>query len=151
NPVPSPGLDVDVLGNTLGLVGTIQLGRYGPYLGGSFAVTALAKSVTAANLEFPLERAGLGDLVAQPPALGWRLPHVDVVTSDSLFIPTGRFLFGRRGNLSAGQFTHLFSAGGAVYFDRGHTVFLSALASYELNQRKIDLDVTRGDAVQIQG
>ena len=38
-----------------------------------------------------------------------------------------------------------------MYFDRSRSVFLSALASYNLNGRKRDVDITRGDILMIQG
>jgi hypothetical protein len=38
-----------------------------------------------------------------------------------------------------------------VYFDRAKTWHISELASYDLNQRKQGIDLTRGDTVQVQG
>ena len=41
--------------------------------------------------------------------------------------------------------------GGTFFFDDERALRLSALASYNLYHRKLGLDVTRGDSVQIQG
>jgi len=43
------------------------------------------------------------------------------------------------------------SAGGTISADRNRTSFLTALASYDLNLRKRDVDITRGDTLQVQG
>ena len=41
--------------------------------------------------------------------------------------------------------------GETLYFDSGRTWQFSALASLSLNQKKLGIDITRGDTVQIQG
>ena len=38
-----------------------------------------------------------------------------------------------------------------MYFDRAKTWHISGLASYDLNQRKRGIDLTRGDTIQFQG
>ena len=43
------------------------------------------------------------------------------------------------------------SLGGIVYFDRAKRWSVSALTSFDLNQRKEGIDITRGDTFQFQG
>jgi hypothetical protein len=100
--------------------------------------------------ELGVDRLGLGDIYIQPFRLGWRKQRFDLVTSYSVYLPTGRSPLAGGKGVSSGQSTHEFSGGGSVYFkDRSH--FLTALASYQLNTRQRGIDITRGDSVQIQG
>ena len=56
-----------------------------------------------------------------------------------------------RQGLAQPQWVHQVLAGGTVFFDDERSFRLSALTSYNLYERKLNVDVTRGDAVQIQG
>jgi hypothetical protein len=100
--------------------------------------------------EIGVDRFGLADPYIQPLRLGWRKPLFDLVTSYSIYLPTGRSALAGGNGVTSGQITNEFSGGGSIYFkDRSH--FLTALASYQLNSRKRGIDITRGDLVQIQG
>jgi hypothetical protein len=100
--------------------------------------------------EIGVDRLGLGDFYIEPFRLGWRKRRFDLVTSYSIYLPTGRSPLAGGKGISSGQVTHEFSSGGSVYFkDRSH--FMTALASYQLNTRQRGIDITRGDSVQIQG
>lgn len=98
-----------------------------------------------------IDRFGLGDVYAQPLQLGWRLPNLDVVTGYGVYLPTGRYEPRGGSGVGRGHVTHQMFVGGTVYFDSARTWHLSALASYDLNERKRGIDITRGDTVQIQG
>jgi hypothetical protein len=100
--------------------------------------------------ELGIDRLGLGDIYIQPFRLGWRKQRFDLVTSYSIYLPTGRSPLAGGKGVSSGQITQEFSSGGSVYFkDRSH--FMTALASYQLIARQRGIDITRGDSVQIQG
>jgi hypothetical protein len=100
--------------------------------------------------EIGVDRLGLGDFYIQPFRLGWRKRRSDLVTSYSIYLPTGRSPLAGGKGVSSGQITHEFSSGGSVYFkDRSH--YLTTLATYQLNMRQRGIDITRGDSVQIQG
>jgi hypothetical protein len=100
--------------------------------------------------EIGVDRLGLGDFYIQPFRLGWRKRRSDLVTSYSIYLPTGRSPLAGGKGVSSGQITHEFSSGGSVYFkERSH--YLTALATYQLNMRQRGIDITRGDSVQIQG
>ena len=100
--------------------------------------------------ETNVDKYGLGDLYVQPIKLGWRLNWLDLVTGYAFYAPTATSSPGG-GAAWAGAAYHQFSLGSTVYFDQARTWHLSALASYELNQRKQDIDITRGATLQIQG
>jgi hypothetical protein len=100
--------------------------------------------------EIGVDRLGLADPYIQPLRLGWRKSFFDVVTSYSIYLPTGRSALAGGKGVTSGQITNEFGGGGAIYFkDRSH--FFTALASYQLNSRQRGIDITRGDLVQIQG
>jgi hypothetical protein len=76
---------------------------------------------------------------------------MDLVGGYAFYAPTGLYIPHGSGGIGLGQWTHEFSFGGTVYFDRAKTWRFSSLASYDLNQRKQGIDITRGDTFQIQG
>src|SRR6476620_2790686 len=149
-----PVADLQLLGraNAVGLSYTIQLPRRTT----SFTMTAAAPLARLRlNIhdrpEASFDRFGLADIYIQPALLGWRLGRVDLVASYGLYLPTGTSPLAGGKGLSAGHVTPQFSAGGTIYADQDHTLFLTALASYDLNLRKRNIDITRGDTFQVQG
>ena len=60
------------------------------------------------------------------------------------------FSIGRRQRAQRGPRAHEFSAGGTIFANKDRTSFVTALASYDLNLRKRDIDITRGHTLQIQ-
>jgi hypothetical protein len=100
--------------------------------------------------EAAIDRFGLADPYVQPVRLGWRNGRSDVVTSYGIYLPTDRSPLAGGKGVSSGQVTHEFSGGGSLYF-KDRTTFVTALASYQLNMRQRGIDLTRGDAIQIEG
>lgn len=147
--LPVPGLRLRALVNGVGL--SYSLAVKGIFL--NWAASApLAHVQLASDLpQASIDKFGLGDARVQPAGVGWRTARLDLVASYALYIPTGRFEPGGRGGLSRGSFSHEFALGGTAFFDPRRRWFFAALASYELNQRKLGIDITRGDTVQIQG
>lgn len=144
-------LDIDAFANGVGIAGTYQLTRFATFVNASFAVPIARVRITSDRPEASIDRFGLADLYFQPIRLGWRLPHLDLVTGYAAYIPTGSFSPGQHGGVSRAQWSHEFSLGGTLYFKRDKSWQLSALSSYEHNERKDGIDLTRGDTVQIQG
>jgi hypothetical protein len=101
--------------------------------------------------EASVDRFGLTDFYIQPARLGWRKGHFDLVGSYGLYVPSGLSILAGGKGLSSGHITHQFSAGGTIFTDKDRTVFVTALASYDLNLRKRGIDITRGDTLQVQG
>ncbi len=145
------GLDLDGLGTGLGLGATFEVREISTYVGVGVGISAAHVTAHTERPEASIDRAGLGDLSVQPIRLGWRTPHLDLVTSYAFYAPTGRFAPGGNDGVGRGQWTHQLSLGGTVYFDDDKTWYVSALASVDLNSRKRGLDLTRGSTVQIQG
>jgi hypothetical protein len=136
--------------NELGLTYTRKL-SWGPLLTvGAGAPISRLKLNVPDLLEAGVDRFGFGDVYVQPVGLGWRHPHTEVVTSYGIYIPTGKSVLAGGQGLSSGEITHEFSLGGSKYL-KDRTMFLTGLASYQLYQKQRGIDVTRGDAVQVQG
>jgi hypothetical protein len=145
--VPVKGLDINAYANVLGIAGTFKP-EGAPYLSAALAVPVAGLSMKAEVPSADIDRFGLGDIFVEPVKVGWRLPHLDTVASYSFYAPTGQA--DRRG-LGQPQWTQQFSLGGTLFFDNERAFRLSTLASYNLYHRKIGIDVTRGDSVQLQG
>jgi hypothetical protein len=79
------------------------------------------------------------------------MTRTDIVAGYAFYAPTGLYIPRASGSIGHGQWTHEFSLGGMAYFDRAKTWSVSALASYDLNQHKEGIDITRGDTFQFQG
>lgn len=145
--VPVKGLEIGAYANVLGVSGTLKpMGA--PYLSAALAVPVAWLSLTADVPSADVDRFGLGDIFVEPLKVGWRLPHFDAVASYSFYAPTGQ---ADRKGLGQPQWTQQFSMGGTLFFDNERALRLSALASYNVYHRKIGIDVTRGDSVQLQG
>src|SRR5262249_3865129 len=82
---------------------------------------------------------------------GWREDKFDLVASYAVYVPTGISPLAGGKGVSAGQVTHQFSVGGSTNRGQSRSLFVSALASYELNLRQRNIDITRGDTFQVQG
>jgi len=143
------GLDVDALSNPIGFQMTFNLGR-SVYMNVSAAAPIAHVSAQGSRPEASLDAFGLGDVYVQPAKVGWKMPQADIVASYAFYAPTGLYV-PRNGGIGLGQWTHEFSLGGTVYFDRAKAWNVSALGSYDLNQRKEGIDITRGDTIQVQG
>ena len=147
DPVPVQGLEVGAYANVVGIAGTLRP-EGGPYLSAAFAAPVAWLSTSADVPPTDIARFGLGDIFVQPLMVGWRFAHLDTVASYSFYAPTGQI---NRKGFGQPQWTQQFSMGGTFFFDDERALRFSALASYNLYHRKLGLDVTRGDSIQIQG
>jgi hypothetical protein len=149
-PIPGP-IDLDVFENAIGVAGTYRLPRLRLYVNGAVSIPIQRVSVTTDRPEASVDRFGLSDIYVAPLWLGWRSARLEVVTGYAFYIPTGRFEPGGHGGVSHAQWSHDFSLGGTVYFDRARTWMASGLGTFTLNQPKIGIDITRGETFQVQG
>jgi hypothetical protein len=140
------GLDLDAVANGVGGQLTFRLPWHSIYMNVSVGVPAARISLQTTRPEASIDRLGLGDLYVQPLKFGWKMSQLDIVAGYSFYAPTGR-----SGGVGRGYWTNQFSLGSAAYFDSAKTWHISELASYDLNQRKQGIDLTRGDTVQVQG
>ncbi|MGH7554254.1 MAG: SphA family protein [Longimicrobiales bacterium] len=147
--IPIRDLMIDATAAVIGLSFTVKLTGAPLY---TFAIGApLANvSVNADHPNIGIDASGFGDLFVQPVKLGGRFAGFDLVGSYTIYAPTGRFE-PNRVTVGRGFWTHAFSAGGAVYFDRERTQRFSALASYDINGYKRGIRIKRGNTFQIQG
>jgi hypothetical protein len=143
--------DIDAFVNAIGIAGALKLPQTSTYLTATVAVPFARVSFNSNDPRASLDRFGLGDLYVEPVQLGWRGPHWDAVVGYAFYVPTGSIEPGGLGGVGLGHWTHEFSLGGTAYFDSARTWILSALLSYDINQRKRNIDITRGQTVQIQG
>jgi hypothetical protein len=144
-------VNLDTVGNAVGAAASFDVPALATRVTVAFGLPIARVAASVGELQASVDKFGLSDIFVQPLKLGWRFAQVDVVTGYALYIPTGDFEPGARGGVSSGQFTHQLSLGGTAFFDRARTAFVTALASYDLNQRKRNIDLTRGDDVQAQG
>jgi hypothetical protein len=150
--IPIGNLRLRGLSNAVGISYTVNLKQSSM----SLTVTAAAP-VARLRLNIPdrpdvsFDRSGLADAYIQPVRLGWRGDRFDVVSSYAIYLPTDLFPLAGGKGVSSGHVTHEFSAGGSIYANTNRDVFVTALASYDLNLRKRGIDITRGDTFQIQG
>lgn len=145
--LPLKGLEIGAYANAVGISGTLKPEGF-PYLSAAFAVPVAWLSTKADVPPVDIARSGLGDIFVQPLMVGWRSSRLDTVASYSFYAPTGQL--NRRG-LGQPQWSQQFSLGGTLFFDDERAFRLSALASYNLYHRKLGIDITRGDSVQLQG
>ena len=140
-----------VVANEVGVSGSYEIRPIHTFVSASLALPIANVTGGVGDVRGSIDAFGLADAFIQPLALGWRLPRLDVQVGYAFYVPTGRFEPGGAGGVSSGSWSHELSFGGTVAFDRARSWQLSALASYELNQRKIGTDITRGSTLQLQG
>lgn len=152
NVVPIGDLRFRALANAFGVSYTFPLFKNDLLLTVTVAAPVARLRVNVQDRsEASIDRFGLTDFYIQPARLGWRKSRFDLVGSYGLYLPSGISILAGGKGLSSGQVTHQFSAGGSIYADKERTIFVTALSSYDLNLRKRNIDITRGDTLQVQG
>jgi hypothetical protein len=147
--LPIQGLDILARANALGVAYAIAP-RSWPYLTFAASVPYARISINSDDPVASIDRWGLSDLFVQPIKAGWREPRYDVVAAYAFFAPTGKFE-PRGTSVGRGYWTHQVSTGGAWYSDTVRTSRASALVSFEFNQKKRGIDITRGNMLTVQG
>jgi hypothetical protein len=147
--VPIAGLEIDAVANGLGVAGVFRLTE--TLRAGATAAFPLAHvSLSSTDPRAHLDAFGLSDAYVEPVRVGLHLPHADVILGYGLYIPTGRFE-PSGGGVGSGQWTQQFSAGAGVFTEASGGWRTSWLVSFNTHSKKRDLDLTRGDMLQIQG
>jgi hypothetical protein len=148
-PVAVPGLSIDALGTAFGVAAVVAIPNTPIRVGGSFAVPLATIRIRSEQPFAHVDRFGLGDIAFRPLQLGVHWPAGNVLVEYTLYLPSGGFE--PEGAVSLGHITHQFSLGGTAGLGPGQRWFASALLSYDINERKRGLDVTRGDTLQLEG
>jgi hypothetical protein len=140
------------VGNAVGAGFSYCLPRLATYVSAAVSVPIAWISGTSGSPPANIDLVGVADVYVQPVRLGWRLSHFDLVTGYAFYVPVGSITQdeGPTG-VSRAQWTHEISVGGTVYFDHRGSWSLSALGAWDINGRKIGIDITRGETIQIQG
>jgi hypothetical protein len=144
-------LDLDALANAIGVQVTFKLPWHSAYMNASLGIPWARVNLQTDRPEANADRFGFGDVYVQPVKLGWKMSWIDIVAGYSFYAPTGRFTPMGSDGVGRGYWTHQFSLGSTLYFGRSRTWNISEYASYDLNQPKRGLDITRGDTFQVQG
>lgn len=150
NEVLIRGLDIDAYGNVFGFAVTVKP-QGAPYLTLTAGIPVARLSINSSDPRTSLDRSGFGDLFLQPLKVGWRGRTYDVTGSYSVYIPTGKFERRSAGGIGRGFWTHEFSLGSAYYISKDRLTRMSALASFDINSSKRDIDIKRGNTIHIQG
>lgn len=144
-------LNLNALANAIGVQVTFKLPWHSTYMNASLGIPWSHVDLQTDRPEANTDRFGFGDVYVQPAKLGWKMSWIDIVAGYSFYAPTGRFTPRGSGGVGRGYWTHQFSVGSTLYFDRSKTWNISEYASYDLNQPKQGIDITRGDTFQVQG
>lgn len=140
------------LGNAVGAGVSYRLPRLATYVSAAVSIPVAWLSGTTGSPPVYTALAGLADVYVQPLRLGWRRPHFDLVTGYAFYVPVGSIEPDEGPTtVSRAQWTHEISFGGTVYFDRRGSWQLSALGAWDINGRKIGIEITRGETIQVQG
>lgn len=145
-PVPIAGFELDAIADAVGVAGTLRLDS-GLHLSAAVAVPYVRLKLSSDDPRVAADRFGLGDAFFKPVQIGWKWALVDLVASYGLYAPTRQI---NREGLGSSQWSHQLSVGGTLSSSH-RRVRISALFSYDRYQRKLDIDVTRGASVQVQG
>lgn len=145
------GIQATAFENVFGISGTYDVRALRTSIGAAVTMPVARVALSTDDPRASLDDWGFGDLYVEPIALGWRPGRHDIVASYAFYAPTGHLAPGGTGGVGNGHWTHEFAVGGTIYFDRARRWKLSALASYELNEPKIGVDLRRGNTVQLQG
>ena len=74
-----------------------------------------------------VDTLGFGDVYVQPVKIGRKTTQTEIESGYAFYTPTGLYVPRASGSVGKGQWTHEFSLGGVLYFDRVKTWHISAL------------------------
>jgi hypothetical protein len=143
--------DVQATADMVGVSIAYRVHPLGTYVNATIALPIARVTGSVGGVEGSLDRFGLADAFVQPLKLGWRTPRVEAQLGYAFFVPTGNFEPGGAQGVSRGAWSHDVSLGSTVWLDRGRTWRTSAIVTGEVNGGKIDIDLTRGSTLQLQG
>ncbi len=108
---------------------------------------SLQSSFQIVNTGFSAHQStwGLGDPYVRPIWLTWRWPAFNFSASYGVYAPTGKYHNRSRSNIGLGFWTHELQGIGAWYPDAKHSLAVVLAATYDVNQRKIDVNIRPGN------
>ena len=144
--------DVDIHAFLIGLGGTVvtNLKILNASYGASFLLGFMRDRIEG-NKIHETNSLGFSDTYVQPLQLGWHLKQVDFTVGYALYMPTGKYEYGADDNKGMGMWTHEFSAGSTVFFDKKKSIHFSAIGFYETHSKKKDTTAKVGDIISVEG
>jgi hypothetical protein len=85
------------------------------------------------NLNAAAGGGGLADLFVVPIALGWHLKRADLVVSEGLMLPTGRYEPGATNNVGTGYFGNHLMTGTTVYITKNKGTSANLFTDWEVH------------------
>jgi hypothetical protein len=95
-------------------------------------------------------KGSIGDMYLEPIDLGWHFPHLDVIASSGVMMPSGPYNANAKVNMGYGHWAGLFGLGGVAYPDKARTWSLSIYSHYELYGSQMGRNYTLGDDVPFE-
>ncbi len=145
---PSPDTSIFLLGLGGNLVTKFKI--LGANYGASLLLCMTSSKLEGNQIDSESSFA-FSDSYIQPLQLGWHLKQADFTFGYGLYIPTGTYENGGDNNSGEGMWTHEFSAGTTLYFDKEKSFNFSVLVFYELHSKKKDSDTRVGQIMTLEG
>jgi hypothetical protein len=95
--------------------------------------------------------AGLTDSVVTPISLSWHQKQADVVTSFTMFIPTGRYTDGASNNTGLGMWGFEPAVATTVYFDEHRKYHAATALTLDFQSKKEDSENKVGKQLNLEG
>jgi outer membrane putative beta-barrel porin/alpha-amylase len=134
-----------ILGPFLALFGGCDV-FWRKVLGNSFSQERLEKRLTLGmsaiyriRIQGFLEKRWverLGDIYLQPINLGWHLKQANLMVTNGLYLPTGKYSFGADDNTGLGMWTDEFGAGTIIFFDPEKNGIFQQWGIFKFTRRK---------------
>jgi hypothetical protein len=86
-----------------------------------------------------------------PISLGWHFNRADVMTSYTLFIPTGRYTDGASNNTGLGMWGNEIAIGSTVYLTETRQFHAATIASFDFQSKKEDSENKVGTQMNLDG
>ena len=93
---------------------------------------------------------GIGDIVLQPVGLGWRLGNFHILSTYTVFTPTGRFIFGASDNRGRGTWSHMLSTGVTWQSEHQRPWHVSIQGRYEFITQIRGSDIKPGSPFHLE-
>lgn len=127
--------------------------------GGNLAMDMIIPLVSnefemSGTIPFPFriydKEEGVADIFLEPFALTWHGKQWDAAAGYMVAIPTGEYHNNEPASIGKDFWSHIFTAGGTLYFDEQRKWHAAILSRYEIHNEKDDKKVTPGDNFEFE-
>lgn len=140
------------LGAGIGLISVVTPKKL---LGANYGFAAGPLAVLNTAIESPRfdldPSPGFGDIFVTPVSLGWHVPRADVMTSYSIFFPTGRYEEGADDNTGLGMWGQELALGTTVFLTGNKAWHVATNSAFEFHSGKQDSDAKVGTMLTLEG